>query len=488
MSKDETSSCDTQRTTPRPKLFGVCPCDDTPSRDTRRTASPPKLFGTRPVDETSSYDTRKTTSFQCFYKNPTPLTQEATPKPDSLQLALEPPPVLTSQPGSRDATPFTDFKTYKDIKPTPPSPRIKTKNINPDTTVTVTKETSGKCEDVVSSTLGSEPWLLCNDRSKAIPKASTYPLPIKKDLPSQEFTHGLGGLCPGAGGGWSECHTVSSSGAVSPPPDIMGLYRLHEEIAAIKSISDNLRATGRIIYITNEGTNSGSGFWINGGFFITATHFQQWEAEKPTHDELRSFARETRTIRVSCETAFEAYDRHSDSVEVRLVDWILAFEIAVFRPTDASYRPPFSIPWCQVLEDFPKRIDLKHYFVCAAGYTGCGPSPLFQQHMATYKKDYPDLFEKGVLPAEPNYDLLFKPGRKTVSFGTVIKHDGDKFCVNASCWKGYSGGPVIAYQNGKEPFILGIIIGGCWDGFFNEAITFPRGFLLELGELYGYYD
>ncbi|KAK6519376.1 hypothetical protein TWF281_003210 [Arthrobotrys megalospora] len=311
------------------------------------------------------------------------------------------------------------------------------------------------------------------------------PKTVPPNIPSYGAS-AFSGLCPSKEGGWSPCYLVSSLGAVG-----ISSENPAAKVFQAKSIPPALRAVGRLFDPTTG--CSGSGFWLEGGLFVTGLHFAPWNVpNKPTSDELRSFRDKGRVLYVSCETIVPCSKVEPSSVKVYFLDFTIDSDLAVFRPHDASYQPDSCIAYKQIIESTmletleSLQLDLSNCLVFAAGYNSRDYSEL-GHYIEAYKNNFPERFQDagGSLPSEPDYDFLFRPDRKTVTCGNIIKKDStSRILIDCSCWKGYSGGPIMVY-NGGDPCVIGMIVGGFRDAvFLNEGIKFPDGFIAQLRRIY----
>ncbi|EGX45067.1 hypothetical protein AOL_s00173g168 [Orbilia oligospora ATCC 24927] len=301
---------------------------------------------------------------------------------------------------------------------------------------------------------GYEPGFISGGPADTIQKSSTFPLRMRRTIPSYGAA-AFGGLCPNKEGGWSGCHVVSSRGNTAIPSDNPAAKLMRG-----KSVVSSLCAVGRIFDPVTG--CSESGFWIQSGFFVTAFHFAKWNTEnKPTTEEINNFRLEARELFVSCET-IAGIPKDPDNVPVRFEDGIIESDCAVFRPSDPNYRPNSWIPHNRLLD--PEMVealslDLSKYFIFAAGYN-CGNYEGLDEYMEAYKRGFPNRFEGagGTLQVEPDYEQLLHPDRKTVSCGSIKKYDASpQILVDCSFWKGYSGGPIFCIFNEERsvPFVIG---------------------------------
>ncbi|KAK6521855.1 hypothetical protein TWF506_002058 [Arthrobotrys conoides] len=331
-------------------------------------------------------------------------------------------------------------------------------------------------------TRGYEPGFISDSPEDIIKKSSTFPLRMRRKIPSYGAT-AFGGLCLNKNGGWSECHVVSSHGDTAIPSDNPAAELMQGE-----SVVSSLCAVGRIF---DPATGcSESGYWVQPGFFVTAFHFAKWNTNnRPTIEELYSLRNEGREFLVSCET-ITGIARDPSNVSVRFEDGIIESDCALFRPSDPTYQPRSWITMNQLLD--PEMVeglslDLSKYCVFAVGYNGADYEGL-DGYMEAYRKRFPNRFEGagGTLTVEPDYAELFHPNRKTISYGSIKKYDASpQILVDCTCWKGYSGGPIFCILNEEKalPFVIGTIIGGLYDGFCNEGIQLPRRFADYLREI-----
>ncbi|KAK6334749.1 hypothetical protein TWF718_010197 [Orbilia javanica] len=316
------------------------------------------------------------------------------------------------------------------------------------------------------------------------PKAVTFPMRIKGAIPTFGGTQ-FGALCPNKDGGWSRCNAVSGRGAVNLVDGDPAI-----DIFQDASIAPALVATGRL-FDPQTGCAE-SGFWLEGGFFITALHFAPWtQPNKPTAEELGPFLRRERELYVSTELYVCCDESDAERVRVYLMRYSTESDHAIFRAFDASYQPHSFIRYDMVLENdtLSNEIDMSSYFVFAAGFNSDDTSSL-SSYVEAYRAQFPGYFNDhgGTLSSEPNYDDLLLPHRKTVSFVSGIKHSGGlELLVSCSCWKGYSGAPIFGYDvaSGRGPFVFGTIVGGRHDGFYNEGTMFPNNFVHWLREIHG---
>ncbi|KAF3315729.1 hypothetical protein TWF173_003296 [Orbilia oligospora] len=347
----------------------------------------------------------------------------------------------------------------------PPQPRI---------SGTPEKTKTQRLMDMKWPPRGYEPGFISGGPADTIQKSSTFPLRMRRTIPSYGAA-AFGGLCPNKEGGWSGCHVVSSRGNTAIPSDNPAAKLLQR-----KPVASSLCAVGRILDPVIG--CYGSGFWIEGGYFVTGLHFAEWNTEnKPTVEEINNFRYQAREFLVSCDTIAGSRKEPGD-VSVYFEDVIVECDCAVFRSSDPNYRPRSWIPYEQLLDPEMVEIlslDLSKHFVFAAGYN-CGDYEGLDEYLGAYKRAFRDQFQGagGTLQVEPDYEQLLRHKRKTLSCGSIKKYDASpQIRVDCTCWKGYSGGPIFCILDGDRavPVVIDMI-GGLHGGFYTGGMQLPRGF------------
>ncbi|KAF3918773.1 hypothetical protein ABW21_db0208963 [Orbilia brochopaga] len=261
-----------------------------------------------------------------------------------------------------------------------------------------TAEAPKRLRDMNWPPRGYELGFQANGSATQAPKANTSPLRGKARILPSYGAHAFGGLCPSKDGGWSRCYPVSGSGNVNI---LTEKARVHEAAAAAllqtEPVSRVLRATGRLFDHTTG--CSESGFWVEGGFFITTLHIARWDsADCPTHQELILFRDRAKSLQVSCEMFVGCSEDEPDAVPVYLLDWILQSDLAVFRAIDTTYQPASCINYRQIIETQMLEIfdtigmDLSSHLVFATGYNARDSSGR-GEYMKAYRDKFPERFQ-----------------------------------------------------------------------------------------------
>ncbi|KAK6534572.1 hypothetical protein TWF281_005885 [Arthrobotrys megalospora] len=276
-------------------------------------------------------------------------------------------------------------------------------------------------------------------------------------------------------GVWTPCMKTSPKGLVTPPSAFPEFEYLRGDI-----FRHFIDCTGKL---TNEREGiSQSGFWVEGGYFVTSLHFGPWicHGERPTQDMLETYRKSQdygfNVSRINHNITGRRED--DEYVDVVLWTWNLDNDLALFYPTVRNGQsPPSMIPSrCLVEAD-----DLFHYFdrvngtsMYAVGYNN-SPDRDLGDYLRKYITDSP-----AANGAVPDYDTLLWPHFKSVAVGTI--HDLDflhsELLLNCSAWKGFFGGLIaIRYpQPDGAPLVIGQVVGARGDERFNRGRLLPTGF------------
>ncbi|EPS37690.1 hypothetical protein H072_8545 [Dactylellina haptotyla CBS 200.50] len=264
-------------------------------------------------------------------------------------------------------------------------------------------------------------------------------------------------------GTWNPSYPVSSRGTVKASGKNAGI---HSAAAATvlrgEEITTVLKSTGRLFNPING--LAVSGFWLEGGFFITTLHFARWnQSERPTDSELQPYLNGTREI-LACSESFVdigCSDMLPEVVELRLVGYIIESDLAVFRATNCFYQPLSWISYdciieSDLLEQLPVKLSNTYSF--SVGYNSSDFSEL-DEYIRKYQQE-----TESTLTGVLDYQSLFHPNHKTVSCGSILEHnDKARILIKGPSWKGYSGGPIVVRVPGKSPRI--VVVGDVREGF-----------------------
>ncbi|KAF3234482.1 hypothetical protein TWF217_003595 [Orbilia oligospora] len=131
------------------------------------------------------------------------------------------------------------------------------------------KKTTQRLMNIKRLHRGYEPGFISGGPAKTVQKSSTCHTRMRTNIPSYSVT-ALGGLCPSKYGGWSERHLVSGYGDIAIPSENPAAKLLQREL-----VTSSLCAVGRIFDPVTG--CSGSGFWIEGGYFCHRASFCRME-------------------------------------------------------------------------------------------------------------------------------------------------------------------------------------------------------------------
>ncbi|KAF3935741.1 hypothetical protein ABW19_dt0209523 [Dactylella cylindrospora] len=247
-----------------------------------------------------------------------------------------------------------------------------------------------------------------------------------------------------------------------------------------------LLATARLF---NASANmSQSGFYVLPQIFISGLHFASFVVPySPTSEELDLYIRnETSQIYISSEM-YNEKGREDDSRARKAVligydieKGIGAFEVVEDSLSDVNTPIASMVRLEEIIEEGEVREVLESIgnqgAVVLMGYhtVNYGDSQAWEQAVSISN----ETTGKEVLSniRTPDFGKIFLPNRRSVSCGVLERYDAERkeVLVDASVWKGYSGGSAVVVYN-DEAYVIGIVKGGCTDDGYIRISTFPSG-------------
>ncbi|KAF3161864.1 hypothetical protein EYR41_000509 [Orbilia oligospora] len=227
-----------------------------------------------------------------------------------------------------------------------------------------------------------------------------------------------------------------------------------------------------------------SGFWVEGGYFITTLHFGSWmkSGEQPIQQTLELYrGRRDYGFAVStmyCNTTGIYED--DNFVRVYLMKWNLENDLAVFAPIvkNRDQTAPSMIPTGCIVESdalFQYFDRLNGVDMFAVGYNNL-PDLDIASYLSEFAAEVPSINGTAI-----DYSSMIRPNFKSVAVGSIRDIDPvrSELMVDCTAWKGFFGGLIaIRYQHSQsniQPLVIGHIVSARGNERFNRARFIPAG-------------
>ncbi|KAF3248725.1 hypothetical protein TWF192_006124 [Orbilia oligospora] len=250
---------------------------------------------------------------------------------------------------------------------------------------------------------------------------------------------------------------------------------------------DNARrlmmSTGKLFNMQEFITQSG--FWVEGGYFITTLHFGSWikSGEQPTQQMLEQYRGRKGYVGFAVSTMYcntASIYEDDNFVEVYLMKWNLENDLAVFAPIvkDRDQTAPSMIPTGCIVESdalFQYFDRLNGIDMFAVGYNNF-PDLDISSYLSEFAAEVPSIHGTAI-----DYNSMIRPNFKSVAVGSIRDIDPvrSELMVDCTAWKGFFGGLIaIRYQHSQsniQPLVIGHIVSARGNERFNRARLIPAG-------------